>query len=366
MLRRFLFSVFFVLTAVGVGRGALAQTGAGAMLVSPSLLGRAGLQMGWQINLPVKQAESVERMYVFEKYLYVLTDQNYLFCIDREKGSMRFCLQLTTAGLKVHEPQYYDGKLLFTVGNRFLILDPAAGVVTESRELKNIGSVAVYPVVRNSRHIFVAGLDKRLHAMVADEYWQEFTITADNDSLINSLVVDDEFVVFSTEVGNIVKTSSQKAKKLWQRDIPGRISAPIAKDGRWLYVGSVNTKLYKLDIDTGQSSWGAAFQAGAKLTDSAVMGKRVVYQCAGDNGLYAIDKDSGKMLWQVPEGVGLLAEKGSTVYVFARPGVLVVMDNNTPKKLYSVNFAGVSRHAANTTDSTIYVSDDKGRVMSID
>jgi len=362
----FLFSVFFALTAVAAGGSALAQTGAGAMLVSPSLLEHEGLQVGWQNNLPVKPAESAERMFVFGKYLYVLTDQNYLFCIDREKGKMRFCLQLATAGLKVHEPQYYDGKLLFTVGNQFLILDPAAGVVTDSRRFDAIGRVAVCPAVRNCRHIFVAGLDKRLHAMVADEYWQEFTVTADNDSLINSLVVDDEFVVFSTEVGNVVKTFSRKAKRLWQRDIPGRISAPIARDGRWLYVGSINMKLYKLDINTGQSGWGAAFQAGAELTNSAVVGKKAIYQYAGENGLYAIDKVSGKELWQVRGAVGLLAEKGSTAYVFARPGVLVVMDNSTGKKLYSVNFAGVSTYVVNTTDSIIYVSDNRGRVMSIE
>jgi outer membrane protein assembly factor BamB len=95
------------------------------------------------------------------------------------------------------------------------------------------------------------------------------------------------------------------------------------------------------------------------------VGRWAVYQYAGINGLYAIDKDSGRMLWQVSEGVGLLAEKDETAYVLAEPGVLAVMDNSTGKKLYTVNFAGVSRYVTNTTDSTVYVSDDRGRVMSI-
>jgi len=366
MLQRFMLVVFIVGTCAGVAGGATARKGsAEAMLVSASLLKHAGLQAGWQINLPLKETERAERMFVFDKYLYVLTDQNYLFCIDRAKGSIRFCLQLARPGLKVHEPQYYGGGLLFTVGTQLFILDPAAGAVKESRQLMTIGRGAVCGARRNSRHIFVAGLDKRLHAIVADEYWQEFMVTADNDSLINSIVVDDEFVVFSTQVGNIVMTSAQKAKRLWQRDIPGRINAPIVRDGCWLYVGSENTKLYKLDITSGRSGWETVFQAGAQLIDSVTVGRRAVYQYAGNNGLYAIDKDSGKMLWQVSEGLGLLAEKDETAYVFAKPGVLVVMENSTGKKLYTVNFAGVSRYAANTTDSTIYVSDDKGRVMSI-
>jgi len=327
MLQRFVLVVFLVAGCVGVAGGALAQKGsAESMLVSANLLKHAGLQADWQINLPLKETEGVERMFVFDKYLYVLTDRNYMFCIDRAKGGIRFCLELAGLGLKVHQPQYYGGMLLFMVGTELLVLDPAAGAVKESRRLMTIGRGAVCGARRNSRHIFVAALDKRLHAIVADEYWEEFGLTADNDSLINSIVVDDEFVVFSTVHGNVVRASAQKAKRLWQRDIPGKISAPIARDGRWLYVGSENTKLYKLDIDTGRSGWGTAFQAGAQLTDSVVVGKRAVYQYAGNNGLYAIDKDSGKMLWQVSEGLGLLAEKDETAYVFAKPGVLVVME----------------------------------------
>ena len=367
MLQRLLLAVFFVPAFVVFGGSAFArESDTQVMLVSRKLLEQVDLQVGWQVNLPIKKTESVERIFVFDKYLYVLTDRNYLFCINKEKGTMRFCLQLTAPGLKVHQPQHYDGKVSFMVGNRLLILDPVAGAVTTSRELKTIGRGAVCPAVRNSKHFFVAGLDKRLHAIVADEYWQEFTATADNDMLINSLVVNDKFVVFSTEIGNVVKIESGRPNKLWQRDIPGKISAPIVQDGRWLYVGSDNTKLYKLDIETGESSWPTAFQAGAKLTNSAVAGKSAVYQYAGINGLYAIDKAGGKELWQVEQGVGLLAEKGSTAYVLARPGVLVVMDNNAGKKLHSVNFAGVSRYVANTTDSTIYVSDDRGRIVSIE
>jgi len=366
MLRRFMLVVLFVGTCAGVAGGATSgQAIAGDMLVSTSLLKEAGLQAGWQSNLPLKKTERPEQMFVFDRYLYVLTNRNYLFCIDRADGKIRFQLQLAVAGLKVLEPQYYDGVIIFTVGVELLILDPISGTVKTTRSFSTIGGGAVCGAKRNYKHIFVAGLDKRLHAIVADEYWQEFGVSADNDEMINSIVVDDEFVVFSTTVGNIVKTSAQQAKKLWQRDIPGRIDAPIARDGRWLYVGSENTKLYKLDIDTGRSGWGAPFQAGAQLTDTVVIGKRLVYQYAGNNGLCAIDKDSGQMLWRISEGVGLLAEKDETGYVFAEPGVLVAMNNSTGKKVYSVNFAGVRRFATNTLDSTIYVADDKGRVMSI-
>jgi hypothetical protein len=45
---------------------------------------------------------------------------------------------------------------------------------------------------------------------------------------------------------------------------------------------------------------------------------------------------------------------------------LVVMDNNRAKKLYWVNFAGVSIHAANAPDSKLYIADKRGRVACLE
>jgi outer membrane protein assembly factor BamB len=228
-----------------------------------------------------------------------------------------------------------------------------------------IGTSVACPVARNSTHLFVAGTDKRLHAIVADEYWQQFMATADDDSPITSIIADDDFVIFSTLSGNVVSISSESPKRLWQFDVAGAITAPIVRDGNRLYVASEDTKLYKFDIHTGQSLWTAPFQAGAALKTAAVTGTEVVYQYAGQQGLYAVDKQNGRKIWHVPDGVGFLAEKGSLAYVLAKPAVLVVMDNKKGKKLYSVNFAAISNYAINTMDSKIYVADDKGRLMCI-
>ena len=72
-------------------------------LVSPKLLLQSGLAEQWQLTIPLKQQknERIDRILVFGEYLYVLTDQNYLYCINRAKGTVRFVLQLTVAGLPI-------------------------------------------------------------------------------------------------------------------------------------------------------------------------------------------------------------------------------------------------------------------------
>jgi hypothetical protein len=365
MSRSNLITVLLVLSFIMPAGAAYAANPGTSVLISPSLLDQAQLKLNWQFNLPIKQSENVDRLFIFGKYLYVLTDRNYLFCMDRVKGSMRFDLQLAPAGLPIGRPDYYDGKLWLIVGKELIVLNPLTGAIIEKRTIETIGKYAVCGPVRNSENIFIAGVDKRLHAIVADEYWHRFMVTADNDSLITSMAVDDSLVVFTTEAGNIVCIRAQGPEKLWQFDISGPITAPVVRDDDWLYVGGEDTKLYKLNIRTGKAGWDASFQAQQPLLESAQLSWDIVYQYAGDKGLYAVDKTSGKKLWQVPEGIGLLTEIGSKAYVLAEPGELVVMDNNTGKKLFSVNFAPVTRFTTNLLDPVIYISDNKGRIASI-
>ena len=356
---------FFALHVSGLAEYTLAQIPGETEPVSSGLLEHAYLENNWQVNLPVKNMEKVDRMYSFGKYLYVLTNQNYLFCIDKEKGTIRFDIQLTAMGLPVSEPYYYSDKLWFMVGNQLLVLNPAVGSVTESKNLDIVGRNVVCSPVRNSKYIFLAGSDKRLHAIVADEYWQNFMVTADDDSLITSVIADEERAVFTTKSGSVVCICAWQPDKLWQFNVSGRISAPIIRDKNWLYISCEDTKLYKLDVYTGKSGWDIPFQAEQILVDSARVGKKVIYQYIASKGLYAIDKTSGKKIWHLQEGMDLLTEMGKAAYVLAEPSKLVVMDNDSGRKLFTVDMPTVSGHVANTTDSIIYVSDDTGKVTSI-
>jgi outer membrane protein assembly factor BamB len=104
---------------------------------------------------------------------------------------------------------------------------------------------------------------------------------------------------------------------------------------------------------------------GAILDRAPVVTQDVVYQYVPNKGLTAIDNKSGRFMWQVDHGLDLLAEKEGRAYVFREPGELVVMDNKKKKRLYSVNFAGVTKYAGNVADSKIYVADKTGRMVCL-
>lgn len=333
-------------------------------LVSRTLLEHCGLDVAWQKRLFVKSDEKIDRMLIRDKYLFVVTDQNYLYCIDRHNGKAVFSLIMAVKGLPVYGPGFYENEMIFLVGSKLHIVDMEVGRVTDTVNYSLMGKGAVFSPVRNKDYVYIAGSSKRLFAMAVEDGTRKFEAATSDSSSINSIIADDEHLVFSTESGHIVRIRTDKPERVWRFKVGG-IAAPIVRDGEWIYVSALDRKLNKLSIEDGSSAWLSSVLIGESLYDSARIGKKTIYQYAGVKGLFAVNKEDGKKLWQMKEGFDLLCENGSTAYTLAKPSKLVIMDNAKGKKLYSVNFAGVSVHAVNTEDSMIYVGCEKGRIMCI-
>ena len=181
--------------------------------------------------------------------------------------------------------------------------------------------------------------------------------------MITSIVADENSVIFATDAGDVISITPDKSKQLWQFKAGGGIARPIVRDAESLFAASGDTNVYRLNARTGKFVW--KYQAGAKLEKGPQVTQGVVYQYVRDEGLVAIDKESKKLLWQLAEGVDLLAEADGKSYVITKVGTLVVMDNKKAKQLCSVDFAGVSRYASNVADSRIYIADKSGRIACL-
>ena len=334
-------------------------------LVPHALIQEAGWTYNWQLNLPVKPHEQIDRLYVFADYLYALTDTNVLFCVNRKKGQTLYSVRLCSDRLPMCDPLYYEGRLGFISGNQMIIFNPSTGLVQQREVFEQVGDAFKCAVARNREFVYMAGSDRRLHVLSTEGFWQAFTATADNDSAINSVVATDSIVVFSTQAGNVVGMQPNVAKKIWQYDTTGEIQAGIVPDGDSLYVVSMDAKLYKLTMETGMPAWSLPFYAGAPVLDPVVVGKEVVYLYNDLNGLYAVNKNDGKSVWNIPSGKNIICESGKKAFAFARPGVLQVMDNASGKEVYSVNINQVQRYAKNMADSTLYLAHTDGRLMSV-
>ena len=322
--------------------------------IGERLLNQAGLQTVWPSAIALNKGEKVAKITILGDYLYILTDTNYLFCLDRSTGKLLFATVLASPKFPVSAPSAYKDTVYFVAANKLIAFDIQQGTRLFETPLSMPVSAAI---AANASNLYIPGMDKRLYATDLNGQHIIFQATADDVSLVTSVLADNDFVIFATDSGNVIRMSPLEPKRIWQFNAVGAVSAPLTSEANWIYASSRDTNLYKLENNSGREMW--RFRTGSVLTTSARAAQTAVYQYAINKGLYAIDADSGKQIWLLPDGVDLLAQNGGTSYVFDKNNTCVIMDNAKAQKIGSVNFAPVTAYASNTQDEMIYIMSGK-------
>jgi outer membrane protein assembly factor BamB len=322
--------------------------------ISEQLLGQAKLATVWQNAVSLNPKEKIQKITVIGDYLYILTDSNYLFCLDRNTGQLHFGIPVAIKNLPVSEPTVYNNTVYIVAANNLVAIGLQQGA--ELYRKKMSFSVSA-PAAVNASHFYLAGMDKVLHVLDPNGEHENFKASADNKSVITSVLATDRSVFFATQGGNIICMDTSTPKRIWQFDAVGAIMTPLTGISDWLYASGKDTNLYKLSAGSGEKMW--EFHAGSALLTSARATETVVYQYAQGKGLYAIDANSGKQLWLLADGFDLLAQDNDTAYILDKNNICTVMDNKQAKKTYTINFASVTSFAVNTYDSSIYIMEDK-------
>lgn len=333
-------------------------------LISSELLKHANLKVFWENELPIKNTENVKQLLVLGNRVYVVTDQDFIISLNRNNGEIVFGRTFKPAGLMAGGFQLYGDELLYVSGSKLFQIDAETGT---ERSRVDLGFGVTCPAARNSIFFYVAGADKRLHFLRVEDKVQIYEVSADNGSVITSILAEEDSVIFATAKGNVICIKSTTPTRLWQFDAFDAIAGPVVKDWASLFFASKDTNVYRVDIvglpEKRRLVW--KYQAAAILDRAPRVTQEVVYQPVRGKGVTAINKETGTRLWSVPGGVELLAEHRDRAYVMTKDGKLTVMDNVEARKLYSVNFANVSKYVANTMDEKIYVADERGRMACL-
>ncbi len=341
-----------------------AAEGGSQWLISPKLLEHANLKILWEDKLSIKSTESLEQLLILGNSIYAISNRNYMVSLNKDNGDIIFRGFVAPEGLPVAGLMLYQDELISIVGTKLIEIDPQTGNLLKTFD---VGFGIACPAARNSFYFYLSGSDNRLHTLRAADKVQIFEVAAKNDSIITSIIAHDISVIFGTDAGNVISITPDRPRKLWQFDAADGIAGPIVRDGTSLFFASKDTNVYRIDMVglplRRQLIW--KYQTAGVLDREPRATQQVVYQNVPGKGLTAIDKQSGLFMWSVPGGVDLLTETKDRAYVITKNRKLVVMDNLSEKRLYSVNFAEVSRHTANTMDSKMYIADENGRIACL-
>ncbi len=346
------------------GKPADSPTVGSSSMISTTVLNPANLKTMWEQTLPLKKGEKFASVTLLGDRLYLRSDRNYLWSLDRTTGNVIFSRSIAPPGIPILGLVAYENTLISVIGNKLVELDISTG---KEQRVSDLDLSIVAPPVRNSQFFYIGAADRRLHVFRADDLVQTFPVAADNDSLITTIAAEEGSIALGTDAGNLIGMLPDTPKRLWQFKVPEAVVGPMIQDGTSFYFASIDTNVYRIDVAEGTGATLAwKHQTEAVLDRPPRVTKDFVYQYAVGRGLAAIAKQTGKAAWALPEGVDLLAEAGSRAYVITKFHTLTVMDNATGQKLFSVNFAPVTEHAANTMDARVYVMDEAGRVVCLE
>jgi len=353
-------------TATGAARSVAPAAGVKASdwLLCPELLSHARLKIVWQQTLPVKEGEGFAAITLLGDRLYLHSDLNYMWALDAAKGEVAFSRSMAPQGIPVLGLGSHGDSLISVVGNQ---LTECSSITGAEQRIGDLELSIVAPPVRNAQFYYVAAGDRRLHVLRAHDLVRIFKVAPENESLITTVLADDNMAVFGTSEGNIVAIMADAPRKLWQFKAPEAVAGAIVRDGSSFYFACKDTNVYRIDTAeaaTPRMTW--RFQTEAVLDRCPRVTDGFVYQYARGRGLTAIDKQTGQAVWHLPEGLDLLAEAQGKAYVITTVRTLAVMDNSTGRRLYSVNCAPVIGHASNTEDARIYLVDAHGRVACLE
>ncbi len=241
-------------------------------LVAPELLSAGGLEIAWETRLPIRGGESLAELIILDGRIYSLSSDNYLVSMNRENGSVVFSMELAARGIPVVGLGMYKDVILSIVGNRLVEINPESGEELSGKEL----SVhAVCPPAGDNKYFYVGGADKRVHALRAEDKVQVFEVAARGvESGITSIIAGDEFVVFATDRGHVVRIEPLSRKEMWEFKAGEGVIGPMVQSGRSLYLASKDTHVYKVDLVKGRGKW--KYQAGGALESSPVVTKGIV------------------------------------------------------------------------------------------
>jgi outer membrane protein assembly factor BamB len=327
--------------------------------ISEQKLYSAGLGKLWENDLAILQDEQLKKIDITGDYIYALTNTNYLFSLNRKDGRIIFSNDLIDKELDVLGFRLYENEVFTVAGNRLLQLGAALGNVKSSILLDY--TVSALPD-RNEQYFYLGADDGIVRSIRVKDKIRVYEVTGEKSSPIISVFCNSYGVIFANETGSIVCAGSGTLSKRWEFIIPQGLRQKVSLDGDSVYAIAEDAKLYRIALDNGELIWKKSI--GGANGCSPTVGESNVYQVIEGGQLIAVDKQSGKILWQVTNAIKAVAEIRGKTYLACKDGLKVV-DTQTGELLRELDLDLFTVYGVNMSDELIYIADTEGNICCV-
>lgn len=278
-------------------------------------------------------------------------------------------------------------------------LDRLSGVLRWSRRLDFVPGAQPF-AVRN--YVFVPGVDlARVWALDVEQKGREVTfyragIESRENQIMNRPVFDEPSLFFVSHDGKVYCYRVQDGSLSWvfptRREIKAdpvihvhrEITREVTKEGkekireqktRFLFVGGMDGAFYAIDADSGSLVW--KYECGAPIKTPAVCTDKTVFVKTEGGALYALEimpshtgevkgpRRSGILRWKLPLGERFLVKGRHYVYVLGPNREILKVDELSGQVLGRYPLTCFQFVMTNPHDGFLYVANGAGYVFCL-
>jgi outer membrane protein assembly factor BamB len=262
---------------------------------------------------------------LFNHTLYVVNKNGELFAINADRGKKRF--QLDIGGLSAASPAYGNEKIVAST------LEPGS----------------------------VVAIDK-----FGNKVWER-DLPGRTES---SPAIVDNKVIVGCECGSLFAFDVNTGEKLWETELGGAVKAAPAVDQGVAYIGDYGGQFSAVNIDDGSIKWqtgttGGSFGRSGRIYATAAVAFGRVYVGSLDSRMYSFEKDTGKLAWSKSTGDYIYAasvaadtdETRPTIYFGSYDGTFYALDAQDGSTRWEKDTGGDISGAASLIGDTVYVAE---------
>lgn len=182
--------------------------------------------------------------------------------------------------------------------------------------------------------------------------------------IVGTPAVAKDVVVFGSADKYIYGLNAKNGSLLWKHQAKEAVLGAVAINGDIAYIGGSDHTMRAVNIHNGNLVWEYTEVKGYIETKPLIYDNKVIFG-AWDNNMYALDKDTGKLLWKWDGGLTRMHFSPAAVWPVAAHGkvfftapdrVMTALDANTGKTIWRTKDSMVRE--------TIGLSEDQERIYS--
>jgi outer membrane protein assembly factor BamB len=377
-------------------------------LPTREVLERLDLTIGWRAKLPTGgQRDGLFTLQLLpakgKTQLVVQTVFGVVYLLDGETGDLLWRTEVGIPGWASQPVGYNDKNIFVTRRDLLYVLNRANGAqrlytVAPDTKLPNYGytlSAAPSAAPQADDLMLFVPLGNRVQAFLMPD-WNaaESSITTyagrelspkERQALIEKtealppllawsyqdvgMHIEQPVLVSATDV-TAVSTAGQvltfdKVKKLPMSEFKtaGNVTAPAGQHGAMGYIGSVDSTLYALNMESQRLVW--RFLASAPILVKPEVTDRDVFVTGARRGLYRVERGTGQAAWLNPQAERFLSTNQKFVYALDRTGLLLVLDYARGTTLAQYDMRDWTIPVPNELTDRFYLASQDGQILCL-